>query len=246
MSYLELKNLTKCYHGIPTIRDISLSIEKGEFVSLIGPSGVGKTTLFNILSGLEIPDEGKILLDDQDITGKTGMFSYMQQKDLLLPFYTMLDNIGLPLRLRGADKKTARAKAAEYLEEFGLLGAENKYPSQLSGGMRQRGALLRAYLYSEKLMLLDEPFSALDSITKSNLHRWYREVSEKHRTTTFFITHDIDEALVLSDKVYVMTGPPGQIGEPLVLKEEKENFELTGKFLEYKKMLMAKIAGSER
>lgn len=241
MAYLKLENITKSYNDVPTIRNIDLSIGKGEFASLIGPSGVGKTTLFNILSGLEMPDEGRIVLDGADITGKTGMFSYMQQKDLLLPFYTMLDNICLPLRLRGIDKKEAHAKAKEYLDEFGLLGAEKKYPSQLSGGMRQRGALLRAYLYSEKLMLLDEPFSALDSITKSNLHQWYREVSAKHDTTTFFITHDIDEALVLSDKIYVMTGPPGEIGEPFIIEDRSEDFTFSKEFMEYKKMLIEKV-----
>lgn len=241
MSYLEIKNVTKKYNGIPTIENINLSIQKGEFVSLIGPSGVGKTTLFNILSGIEVPEEdGKIFLDKVDITGKTGMFSYMQQKDLLLPFYTMVDNISLPLRLRGFNKKEARQRALVYFEEFGLLGSENKYPSQLSGGMRQRGALLRAYLYSEKLMLLDEPFSALDSITKANLHQWYKEVSKHHHTTTFFITHDIDEALALSDKIYVMTGPPGRLGEPLLIKQHEE-FVLSEEFIRYKKMLLEQL-----
>ncbi|MDO5096188.1 MAG: ABC transporter ATP-binding protein [Peptostreptococcaceae bacterium] len=241
MSYLEIKNVSKQYKGLPTLENINISIDKGEFVSLIGPSGVGKTTLFNILSGIELPEpSGKILLDGNDITGKTGMFSYMQQKDLLLPFYTMLDNISLPLRLRGLSKKDAREKASVHLEEFGLLGSENKYPAQLSGGMRQRGAFLRAYLYSEKLMLLDEPFSALDSITKANLHRWYTEVSHRHHTTTFFITHDIDEALTLSDKIYVMTGPPGRVEEPLTI-ERNDDFLLSPQFIEYKKMLLDKL-----
>ncbi|MDO4711487.1 MAG: ABC transporter ATP-binding protein [Peptostreptococcaceae bacterium] len=241
MAYLELKNITKSYNDDLTLKNIGLSIERGEFASLIGPSGVGKTTLFNILSGLELPDRGEILLDGADITGKTGAFSYMQQKDLLLPFYTMLDNICLPLRLKGMNRRDAHERAKAHLDEFGLGGSEEKYPAQLSGGMRQRGALLRAYLYSEKLMLLDEPFSALDSITKSNLHQWYREVSAKHDTTTFFITHDIDEALVLSDKIYVMTGPPGEIGEPLLLKDKGSDFALSVEFLEYKKHLIEKV-----
>ncbi len=235
-AFLTLKNISKNYQEIPTIQDINLAIKQGEFVSLIGSSGVGKTTLFNILSGIEKPDSGQILLEGVDITGSSGHFSYMQQKDLLLPFYTMIDNICMPLRLKGMSKKDAHEIAKKHLEEFGLIGSEDKYPSQLSGGMRQRGTLLRAYLYSERLMLLDEPFSALDSITKASLHEWYRKVCQSHQTTTFFITHDIDEAIILSDKVVVMTGRPGQIREEITIERE-ENLELSPKFLEYKKML---------
>ena len=239
-AFLELRDISKYYKGIPTIQNISLSIRKGEFVSLIGTSGVGKTTLFNILSGIERPDSGQVLLDGSDITGSTGRFSYMQQKDLLLPFYTMLDNICMPLRLKGIKKNEAYEIARAHLEEFGLSGAESKYPSELSGGMRQRGALLRAYLYSDELMLLDEPFSALDSVTKASLHEWYRRVCTDHGTTTFFITHDIDEALNLSDRIYVMKGRPGRIGEPIVVKRE-EGFAFSPVFLEYKKMLRAEM-----
>lgn len=244
MSYLEIRNITKTYHGIPTIENIHVSIEKGAFVSLIGKSGVGKTTLFNLLSGLDLPDQGQILLDGKDITGQTGMFSYMQQKDLLLPFYTIMDNVTIPLRLKGMSKADAAKEAAALMEEFGLLGTEKKYPHQISGGMKQRAALLRAHLYSDKLMLLDEPFSALDFFTRTAMQKWYQRVAELHGTTTFLITHDIEEALILSDKIYVMEGPPGQIYEPLLLDRQghsKEDFQLTTEFMAYKKILLEKI-----
>lgn len=238
MAYLEIKNVHKSYQGALTLDDVSITIEKGEFVSLLGPSGVGKTTLFNILSGIENPDSGEVILDNENITGKTGIFAYMQQKDLLLPFYTVIDNVSIPLRLQGMNKSAAQAKAAEYIDEFGLSGSEKKYPHQISGGMKQRAALLRSYLYSEKLMLLDEPFSALDSITKSNLHNWYKQVAQQHGSTTFFITHDIDEALLLSDKIYVMTGPPGHIHHQIELANKPADFAFTPQFLEYKKQLL--------
>ncbi len=240
MKYLEIKSITKTYNGVATIEGINIEIEQGEFVSLVGPSGVGKTTLFNILSGLDIPDKGQVLLDGEDITGKSGKFSYMQQKDLLLPFYRIIDNVSIPLRLRGMKKKAARLKAAELMEEFGLLGAEQKYPHQISGGMKQRAALLRSYLYSDKLMLLDEPFSALDFFTKAAMHRWYKDVAKTHGTTTLLITHDIEEALILSDKIYVMQGPPGRTIAPLVIDRkgmDSESFQMSMKFVEYKNLL---------
>ncbi len=240
MPYLEIEQLTKNYQGEAIFEAVDLSVDEGEFVSLLGPSGVGKTTLFNILSGLELPDEGRIRLEGEDITGKTGRFSYMQQKDLLLPFYTLIDNLALPLRLRGESKAQAYEKVRQHLAEFRLVGAQDKYPAQLSGGMKQRAALLRAYLFSQRLMLLDEPFSALDSITKRSMHDWYRAVAEKNRTTTFFITHDIDEALILSDKIYVMTGKPGKVAPPIVL-EKPSDFELSASYAKIKKDLLARI-----
>ena len=244
MQYLEIRNITKTYDNIPTIQNINLSIEKGAFVSLIGKSGVGKTTLFNLLSGLDLPDSGQMFLDNEDITGKTGMFSYMQQKDLLLPFYTVMDNVTIALRLKGMDKAAAARQAGTLMEEFGLLGSEKKYPHQISGGMKQRAALLRAYLYSDKLMLLDEPFSALDFFTRAAMQRWYLKVAQLHGTTTFLITHDIEEALILSDKIYIMEGPPGEIHAPVIIDREghsHEEFQLTTSFMAYKKMLLEKI-----
>lgn len=244
MSYLELKNISKSYQEVPTISNINIQIEKGEFVSLVGPSGVGKTTLFNILSGLDQPDQGQVLLQDEEITGQTGKFSYMQQKDLLLPFYQIIDNVSIPLRLQGLSKKEARNQAQAYMEEFGLKGAEKKYPHQISGGMKQRAALLRSYLYSDQLMLLDEPFSALDFFTRASMQAWYRKFSQDHGTTSFLISHDIEEALLLSDKVYIMQGPPGQVGPALVIDRkgmEPGDFTNSTDFLDYKRFILEKI-----
>lgn len=244
MAFFEAQNISKTYEEESIIENVSVSLEKGELVSLLGPSGIGKTTLFNIMSGLESPSSGKVMLDGKDITMIPGQVSYMQQKDLLLPFMKIIDNVSVPLRLKGMDKKTSREKASEYMSEFGLEGCEQKYPSQLSGGMRQRAAFLRAYLYSDKLMLLDEPFSALDTITKTSMHQWYKKVSKIHNTTTFFITHDIDEAILLSDKIYVMEGPVGHITEEFIVpyyEERNEEILLTEEFISLKRKIIRKI-----
>jgi len=167
---LTASNISVSYGSNKIIENISLRLEQGEIVSLLGVSGVGKTTLFNVLSGLLVPEKGSITLDGEDITGKTGKLSYMLQKDMLLPFKTIVDNVALPLVIKGEKRKIAREKASALFEEFGLEGTQLKYPRQLSGGMRQRAALLRTYLFSDQVALLDEPFSALDTITKSNRH----------------------------------------------------------------------------
>ncbi|MGB5823447.1 MAG: ABC transporter ATP-binding protein [Proteocatella sp.] len=246
MAFFEADNIYKSYDGELILKDITVNLEKGELVSLLGVSGIGKTTLFNIMSGLEKPDSGRVRLGGEDVTGIPGKISYMQQKDLLLPFLTILDNVSIPLRLKGIKKEEARSKASEYIQEFGLDGAESKYPIQLSGGMRQRAAFLRAYLYSEKVMLLDEPFSALDSITKTAMHQWYKKVSKTHSTTTFFITHDIDEAILLSDRIYIMAGPPGHITKEFKIDyqgERNRDFAMTSEFIAFKKEIISFIEG---
>jgi ABC-type nitrate/sulfonate/bicarbonate transport system ATPase subunit len=208
---LKAEHITKYYQGTKIIDDINIEVKRGELVSLLGQSGVGKTTLFQILSGLERPDEGAVILDGKDITGIPGQMSYMQQKDLLLPFEKIIDNVSIPLKLAGVPKKEARNKAFSYFDEFGLLGCEQKYPSQLSGGMRQRAAFLRAYLFSGELMLLDEPTSALDAVTKASIQQWFLKMISDHKTTALFITHDVNEAILLSDRIYLMSGTPGRI-----------------------------------
>lgn len=239
MALLTVEHISKSFGVQEVLQDVSLELHQGELVSLLGISGSGKTTLFNIISGLEQPDAGKVRLENVDITGTSGHVSYMLQKDLLLPYRTILDNVALPLLLQGEKKTKAREKAAVYFEQFGLQGTEHMYPSQLSGGMKQRAAFLRTYLFSGKVALLDEPFSALDMITKRNIHMWYQNVMKQIRLSTIFITHDIDEAIQLSDRIYVLTGKPGKITKEIVVQEEKkEDFSLSERFLEYKKEIL--------
>lgn len=238
MSVLKVNNISKSFGTEKIISDISLELHEGEIVSLLGVSGGGKTTLFNIIAGLSTPDSGEVLLDGENIVAKPGNVSYMLQKDLLLPYYTIADNVALPLIVGGMDKKQARERAISYFEEFGLEGTDNKYPSQISGGMKQRAALLRTYLFSEKVALLDEPFSALDMMTKTAVHEWYLRIMEKIKLSTLFITHDIDEAILLSDRIYLLTGKPGQITKEIVIKEKKprgKDFNLSEEFLQYKR-----------
>lgn len=245
MSVLEVKNVSKSYEDSVIIQDISLELREGELVSLLGVSGGGKTTLFNVIAGLHLPDSGAVYLEGENITGKPGKISYMLQKDLLLPYRTIVDNVALPLLIRGENKTDARKKAAAYFEEFGLVGTENKYPSQLSGGMKQRAALLRTYLFSEKVALLDEPFSALDMLTKSTVHEWYLEVMEKIKLSTLFITHDIDEAILLSDRIYLLTGKPGRITKEIIIREPKprpKDFNVSESFLAYKRRIIEHLS----
>lgn len=245
MTLLKAEHITKKYNGRTIIEDINIALEQGELVSLLGVSGAGKTTLFHVLSGLVAPEEGKVILEGEDITGKPGSISYMMQKDLLLPHKKIIDNVSLPLVLKGMKKKEARKKAEPLFQEFGLEGTQYQYPSQLSGGMRQRAALLRTYLSSDGVALLDEPFSALDTITKSNIHRWYLDVMEHIQLSTLFITHDIDEAILLSDRVYILNGVPGKISDEIIIKEKKprpSDFNLTETFFQYKREIIGKLS----
>ena len=237
---LQAEHITKAYGDNQVLQDISIHLEEGELVCVLGVSGVGKTTLFNILSGLVLPDRGEILLENEDITGKTGNLSYMLQKDLLLQHKTVLDNVALPLVLKGVKKKAAREQAEAYFKQFGLEGTELKYPSQLSGGMRQRAALLRTYMCGDRVALLDEPFSALDTLTRTAVQEWYLGVMEEIKLSTLFITHDIDEAILLSDRIYIMSGKPAIISEELVIEEPKPRdgeFLLSDTFLAYKRKI---------
>lgn len=244
MSDLTVTDVTLAYENTNIIEDISIELHDNELVCLLGASGGGKTTLFNVISGLKKPDKGKIMLNGRDVTGQPGHISYMLQKDLLLPYRTIEDNVALPLLIKGEKKKEARRKAGELFEEFGLDGTQKKYPKQLSGGMRQRAALLRTYMFSKDVALLDEPFSALDTLTKSDMHRWYLDVMDKIHLSTLFITHDIDEAILLSDRIYLLTGRPGRITEEIVIREPKprrKDFNLTDEFLRYKKDILKKL-----
>ena len=245
MTVLEVNGVSKAFSDEAIIQNTSLKLCEGEIAALLGVSGSGKTTLFNIIAGLSLPDSGEVLLEGENITGQPGRVSYMLQKDLLLPHKSILDNVALPLAVRGMKNQDARKKAGEYFPGFGLEGTEKKYPFQISGGMKQRAALLRTYLFSEKVALLDEPFSALDMLTKSAVHEWYLDIMEKIKLSTLFITHDIDEAILLSDRIYILTGKPASITKEIVIDVKKPrpaDFRLSEEFLEYKKEIISHLS----
>ncbi|HIW21562.1 MAG TPA: ABC transporter ATP-binding protein [Candidatus Dorea intestinavium] len=246
MTKLEVRNVTVSYENKHVIEDISLNLKENEIVCILGVSGVGKTTLFNAISGLIKVDAGQVFLEGEEVTEKSGHISYMLQKDLLLPYRTIEDNVALPLLIKGEKKKEARKKVEKYFAEFGIAGTQKKYPKQLSGGMRQRAALLRTYMFSKEVALLDEPFSALDAFTKNEMHKWYLEVMEKINLSTLFITHDIDEAILLSDRIYLLSGKPGKIAKEIVIAEKKprrKDFNLTKEFIEYKAKITKLLYG---
>lgn len=217
-AHLELVNVWKRFEdrGRETVavRGVDLRIEPGEFVTVIGPSGCGKSTLFNMIAGLLEPDDdGSILLSGavQRERGLLGKVAFMPQRDLLFPWRTVLDNATIALEIEGMPRRAARARAEALFPEFGLAGFGGHYPHQLSGGMRQRVALMRTFLFERDLMLLDEPFGALDALTRSMMQSWLLDIWARHRRTVIFITHDVDEAIFLADKVVVMTARPGTV-----------------------------------
>ncbi|HEX5503168.1 MAG TPA: ABC transporter ATP-binding protein, partial [Thermomicrobiales bacterium] len=217
-------------------------------VTLIGPSGSGKSTLFNIIAGLEEPDAGTVALDGDAGARRLGRVAYMPQKDLLMPWRTVIDNVILPLEVRGVPRARARRQAAPLMSEFGLAGFERAYPAALSGGMRQRAAFLRTILAGGEALLLDEPFGALDALTRGQLQEWLLDVWQRHRRTTLFITHDVDEALFLADRVYVLTARPGRVAltAPVDLPRPRTAALLTAPaFVALKARLLAVLRGED-
>ena len=196
---------------------VDFAAEAGEFVSIIGPSGCGKSTMLNILAGLEEPSAGRVRFDGRSGEGRLGSAAYMPQKDLLLPWRTALDNAILALEVQGWDRAAARGRAGELLATFGLQGFEDHYPADLSGGMRQRTAFLRTILADKPLVLLDEPFGALDALTRANLQAWLLDLWGLLAVTVVLVTHDVEEALLLSDRIYVMTARPGRISRVMAV-----------------------------
>lgn len=227
--------------SLPTLNEISLAVKAGEFVSIIGPSGCGKSTLFNLISGLERPDSGEVFLGKRDITGEKGHVSYMMQKDLLLPWRNIRDNCILALEIEGVNKSLARERALALLQEFRLESFSLNYPGQLSGGMRQRVAFLRTMLAGKEVLLLDEPFGALDAYTKSEMHGWFSEICQRYKPTVVFITHDIEEALFLSDRVYVFSERPAKIKKEIEVplpRPRPREFLVSQEFLRLKKEIL--------
>ena len=215
VDFLSVQGVSKRFdtgdRAVSAIEDVSFDVPRGAFVSILGPSGCGKSTLFNIIAGLLSPSGGDVLLEGASIVDRAGQVGYMLQKDLLLPWRSIEDNITLGQTLRGVKRSCARACAAPLIDRCGLRGFEKKKPHQLSGGMRQRAALLRTLLTGKEVLLLDEPFGALDAITRLQLQMTLIDFWQDMRKTILFVTHDVEEALLLSDEILVLTERPGRL-----------------------------------
>ena len=232
---LEVKNLSYSFGNNPILKDINIHVSENEMVAIVGSSGVGKSTLFNLIAGVLKKQIGEITINgSNDYIGKV---AYMLQKDLLFEHKTIINNVILPLIIAKVNKKKALEEGNKILKQFNLDKYANKYPQQLSGGMRQRVALIRTYMFKKNIFLLDEAFSALDAITKKELHKWYLDLKKEFNLTTLLITHDIEEAVFLSDRIYILGNKPGEIiGEIKI--EINPNKDIDVQRLFYKKEIL--------
>lgn len=212
---LVLRGVTRTFKRGRTTLDvlcpIDMEVGQGEFVTLIGPSGCGKSTLFNIIAGVDEPDSGTIELDGEISRQRAGKAAYMLQQPLLLPWRTVEENVLLGLDVRHVPRKQAQEEARNLLKRFGLLEFAEHYPETLSGGMRQRVALLRTVLFNPQFLLLDEPFGALDALTRLSAQMWLLELWQSLHASVVFITHDVREAILLSDRIYVLSARPARV-----------------------------------
>lgn len=215
---LEIDKLAVSFDGRTILGGLSFDVADGEFVSLLGPSGCGKSTILNVLAGIVTPEGGTVRVDGATISGTSEHFAYMPQEDLLLPWKSILDNVCLYGAIHGA-KKEAAAQARALFPVFGLAGYEDAYPDALSGGMRQRAAFLRTAMCQADILLLDEPFGALDVITRGDMQDWLQNMRSQLGKTTLLVTHDIDEAIYLSDRILVLNGRPASIREEITISE---------------------------
>jgi ABC-type nitrate/sulfonate/bicarbonate transport system ATPase subunit len=248
---------------VEALRDLTLHAPAGSFVSILGPSGSGKSTLLGILAGLDAPDSGTVSLTPanevlsstrqpkpnpkSEIRNPKLAVGYMPQRDLLLPWRTALDNATVGLEVAGLPREEARRRVLPLMDEFGLEGFAGSYPSQLSGGMRQRVSFLRSAVLARGLMLLDEPFGALDALTRANMHEWLLEASERMGSTFLLVTHDVDEAILLSDRVYVLSPRPGRvIGQVDIEIERPRSLESLNdeRFARYRTRLLGLLRSS--
>ncbi len=230
---------------VEAVAEASLEVERGAFVSLLGPSGCGKSTLLRVLAGLVEPTAGTATIDGVSTVGASGLAAFMPQRDLLLPWRRVEANAVLGAEIAGVAGDEARRQAAALYERFGLDGFERSWPGQLSGGMRQRLALLRTFLMPRDTLLLDEPFGALDAMTRREMQEWLEGVWARDGRTVLLVTHDIDEALLLSDVVYVMSPRPGRITARIEvdLERPRRTSEVTGaRFVELKAAVLDALA----
>lgn len=229
---------------LPVLNDISLSVPAGKFVSIIGPSGSGKSTLFHVIGGLLKPDKGRILMNGRDVTGQRGLISYVPQKPALFPWRNTLDNVLLSRELAHGADKHARQEAQEWLIKAGLGGFEKSYPHMLSGGMQQRASFLRGLLAPQELICLDEPFSSLDELTRSDMQRWLLDLWEDSRRSVILITHSIEEALILSDTIYLFSNRPASLLHRVDIpfaRPRREDITEDPDFLQLKKEIGARM-----
>ena len=232
---LEIKNLSYSFGDNHILKDINIYVKENEMVTIVGSSGVGKSTLFNLIAGVLKKQSGEITIDGSD--DYIGKVAYMLQKDLLFEHKTIINNVILPLIIAKIDKKVALEEGRKILKQFNLEKYADKYPKQLSGGMRQRVALIRTYMFKRNIFLLDEAFSALDAITKKELHKWYLNLKNEFNLTTLLITHDIEEAIFLSDRIYILANKPGEIIKEIKI-EINPNEDIDVQRLFYKKEIL--------
>ena len=242
MRKLEIKNLTQSFvqNGtrLPVLNGVTFTVAAGEFVALLGPSGCGKSTLFNIIAGLLEPNSGAVYLNGERVRGNTGMFAYMQQKDLLLQWRTVLKNVLIGPEIEKEPMDIAKTEAMQRLAQLGLSGFEESYPMQLSGGMRQRVALVRTLLFRKETLLLDEPFGALDAMTRTGMQAILLEVWRAGGQTILLITHDIEEALLLADKICVLTARPATLKMEMAVPLPRPRNVTDDAFIELKRTLL--------
>ena len=237
MSHLKVEHIEKCFGQTQVFNDLTFSIQKDEFVSILGPSGSGKSTIFHLIGGILNPEKGSIELEGQNILGSRGSISYMPQSPSLLPWRTVLQNVLLGQELHG--KKNA-PKAEEMLYKAGLGEYLHSYPGELSGGMKQRVAFIRALLSPQSLICLDEPFSALDELTRLDMQKWLLSMWEEHRRTILFVTHSIEEAIFLSDQIIVLSPKPARVFAKFKIpfqRPRQESLLLEDEFLQWKRKI---------
>lgn len=235
MAELVIDQLTKDFDGVEVLKNLSFHIRKDEFVAVLGPSGSGKSTLFHLIGGLYEPDTGEILLDGKKINGQKGSISYMPQSPSLFPWRSVLENVLLGAELTGTKDPQI---ALQMMDKAGLKGYENAYPHQLSGGMKQRAAFIRSLLSPQSLICLDEPFSALDEFTRSEMQKWLLSIWQQNKRSILFVTHNIEEALFLADRILVLSEKPANVVAEFKVdfpRPREEAIILTEEFLQYKK-----------
>ena len=245
MGKLKLKNISMSFEKKPVLRDLNMTVQEGEFVSILGPSGSGKSTIFHLIGGMLKPDAGNIMQNGKDITGQKGHISYMPQAPSLFPWRTVLENVLITQEING---KKDKALALDMLKKAGLSSYANATPAELSGGMKQRVSFVRALMSPMPLLLLDEPFGALDELTRLEMQKWLLSLWSMDKRTVLFITHNIDEALYLSDRIYILpSNPNDKLMEATVPfpRPRADDLWLNQEFLEWKKDIYYKLKPSE-